>query len=173
MNMGKDEVEETTRKTIENGGILAKLYFDMQSDKKEDLQPLMTDLISNKILKSAGVVYCYGSIDEPIQLDDVYSTNAQAVTLFKDLSAMVNVAFNFAPAGVEIIKPEKELVLKIPELQSIILSLSNISVDYSQYILSKVLPKEDLDKMQKTLKTREELGKKLIENKGNEEEKKD
>lgn len=52
--MAKSEVEEVTQKTVARGGILAKLYFDMQSEKPEDLQPLMADLINNRLLKSPG-----------------------------------------------------------------------------------------------------------------------
>ncbi len=83
-------------------------------------------------------------------------------TLFKDLGALIGVAFNFIPAGVEIIKPEKELVLKSSELQSIILDIAQISIGYMQYIISRSLTKEDLEKVQADLKAREELGKKLL-----------
>jgi len=78
----KESVEEVTKKVLDNGGILAKLYFDMQSEKPDDLQPLMAEMINNNILKAPGVVYCYGSIDEPIKVDELtYSTSA-ALTIF-------------------------------------------------------------------------------------------
>ncbi|MGC8586677.1 MAG: hypothetical protein ACP5K9_00065 [Candidatus Micrarchaeia archaeon] len=160
--MAKKEMEEITENAIKRGGILAKLYFDMHSEKEDDLQPLMADMINNKLLKSPGVIYCYGSIDEPIKIDNIYSTNAVVTTLFKDLGALIGVAFNFIPAGVEIIKPEKELVLKSSELQSIILDIAQISIGYMQYIISRSLTKEDLEKVQADLKAREELGKKLL-----------
>jgi len=163
--MPKKELEEVTEEAIKRGGILARLYFDMHSEKQEDLQPLMADLINNKLLKSAGVIYCYGTIDEPIKVDNLYSTNAVVTTLFKDLAALIGAAFNFVPAGVEIIKPEKELVIKSSELQSIILDITQISISYMQYILSRSLTKEDLEKVQADLKAREELGKKLLSGK--------
>ncbi len=161
--MEKSELEEMTNRTIKNGGILAKLYFDMQSEKPEDLQPLLADLINNNILKSPGVIYCYGSIEEPIKLENMYSASAAVVVLFKDLGALINVSFAYAPAGVEVLKPEKELVLKSSEIQSIALDVANVSIQYSQYILSKVLGKEDFEKIQQNIKAREELGRKLIE----------
>ncbi|MGC9157191.1 MAG: hypothetical protein ACP5GD_03340 [Candidatus Micrarchaeia archaeon] len=156
-------VDEITYKTVANGGILAKLYFDMQSEKQEDLQPLMLDLVNNRLLKTPGVVYCYGSIEEPIKLPEgVYSTSATLTVLFKNAVALLDVAFKFAPAGIEILKPEKEYRISISDLQAIVLNAAQVSIDYSQYILSKVLSKEDLAKVQLELKQREELGKRLM-----------
>jgi hypothetical protein len=165
--MAKSEVEELTDKTIARGGILAQLYFDMQSADQSELQPLMTDLINNKLLKSVGVIYCFGAIDEPIKLpkEDVYSTTSQLTILFKDLGALINATFNFAPAGVEILRPNKEYTVKVPELQSLLLDLSNISVNYSHYILSRVLSKEDYEKVNRDMERRKELGKTLLEKK--------
>ncbi len=161
--MAKSELEEVTHKAIRNGGLLVKLYFDMQSQKKDDLQPLMTDLINNQLLKSPGVIYCAGVIDEPIQLEDVYSTNAIVTVLFKDIGALINVVFNFAPIGVEIQKPEGEYTVKISDLNGVLVTLSQISSEYSKYILTKVLGKEELDKVNQSLRMREELGKRLID----------
>ncbi len=156
-------VDEITYKTIASGGILARLYFDMQSEKQEDLQPLMLDLVNNRLLKTPGVVYCYGSIEEPIKLPEgVYSTSATLTVLFKNAVALLDVAFKFAPAGIEILKPEKEYKISISDLQAIVLNAAQVSIDYSQYILSKVLSKEDLAKVQLELKQREELGKRLM-----------
>ncbi len=103
--MGKSEVDEITEETVASGGILAKLYFDMQSEKQEDLQPIMADMINNRLLKSPGVVYCFGSINEPVKLDDSYSTSAEVTALVKDMGSLVNISFNFVPAGIEILKP--------------------------------------------------------------------
>ena len=106
--MAKSEMEEVTRKAIENGGILAKAYFDMHSEKADDLQPLMTDLISNRLLKFPGVIYCAGEIDEPLKVEELYATNAVVTILVKDLWTLLNISFNFAPAGIEVLKPELE-----------------------------------------------------------------
>ena len=160
--MAKSEVDEVTRRAIENGGVLAKMYFDMQSEKKEDLQPLMTDLISNRLLKTPGVLYCAGEINEPIQLENSYSTSATVTILLKDLGALINVAFNYVPAGVEILKPEKEVSIKTSELQSMLLDISNIAMQYSQFILQRVLSKEDFEKVQNEMRNRERVGKSLI-----------
>ncbi len=161
--MAKSEVEEITQRALRSGGLLVKLYFDMQSTKKDELQPLMTDLVNNRLLKSPGVIYCTGTIDEAIQMDDIYSTNAIVDVLFKDIGALINVVFNFAPIGIEILKPEGEYTVKISDLNGVLVSLSQISTEYSKYILTKVLSKEDLEKVNTSLKAREELGKHLME----------
>lgn len=160
--MPKSDVDEVTDKTIEKGGLLTRMYFDMQSEKQADLQPLMTDLINNRLLKMNGVVYCFGSIEEPIKTGEVYSTSAAVTVLLKDVGSLINVAFNMAPAGLEILRPERDYKLKINELQSILLDVAQISANYSQYILSRVLSKEDYEKVMRDMKNREELGKKLL-----------
>lgn len=166
--MSKTEVEELTEKTVAKGGVLAKMYFDMQSETGEDLTPLMTDLINNRLLKTVGVLYCVGAIDAPIKLEKegIYSSSAIVEALFKDIGSLINVAFNFAPAGVEILKPTKEYHIKIGDLQSLMLDISNISVNYSHYILSKVLGPEELAKVERDIKSRAELGKSLLDKKG-------
>ncbi len=163
--MSKSEVDELTEKTISKGGVLAKLYFDMQNKNQDELQPLMTDLINNRLLKSVGVLYCTGAIDEPLKLEkeDLYSTNAVVTVLFNDIGAVINTVFNFAPAGIEVIKPLGDFHIKHGDLQSLLLDLSNISVNYSKYILEKVLSKEDFEKVNLDIKMRSELGKKLLE----------
>jgi hypothetical protein len=163
--MPKSDVEEVTQKAISKGGILAKLYFDMESEKQEDLQPLMADLINNRLLKTQGVIYCYGAIDEPIKLKETYSTSAIVTVLFQDLWSLINVAFSFTPAGVEVLKPEKEYVIKSGNLQTLLLNVAEVSLGYADYILSRVLSKEDYEKVISEVKNRAELGKRLIEGK--------
>ncbi|MDE1822746.1 MAG: hypothetical protein KGI00_00565 [Candidatus Micrarchaeota archaeon] len=164
--MAKSEVEELTKKTVQKGGMLVKLYFDMQSENKDDLQPLMTELINNNLMKAPGAVYCYGSVEEPIRMDNMYSTSATVVILFKDLNSLIKAVFKYPPAGVEIIKPEGEYNIKMSELQSVLIDIAQTAVDYSQYIMERVLTKDDLEKVKKDLKHREELGKRLLEKKG-------
>lgn len=164
-NEGKKEVEEVTQRTLDKGGILVRLYFDMESEKQEDLQPLMVDLINNRLLKSQGVVYCFGAVDEPMKLKDTYSTSAQVTALFDGIWPLMKVMFDFTPAGVEILKPTKDYVLKAPDLQALLLNMAQVSLDYSNYILSRVLKSEDYDKIREQMRKREELGKKLLDKK--------
>lgn len=169
---GKKQVEEVTKQTVDKGGLLVKLYFDMESERQEDLQPLMVDLINNRLLKAPGVVYCAGAIDEPVKLKDTYSTSAEVTALFDGLWPLINVMFTFSPAGIEIIRPSKDYALKMPELQTLLLNVAQISMEYNNYILSRILKPEDFEKIKEQMKSREDLGKKLMEKKGQMPEKK-
>ena len=155
--MAQSEVNELTEKTVSRGGLLAKLYFDMQSEKPDELQPLMADLINERLLKAPGVIYATGSINEPIKLEDVYSTSAIVTVLFNDLGALIHVVFNFSPIGIEVLRPQGDYVIKSGHLNSILISLSQISMEYSRYILTKVLSGEELKKVNRELRIREEM----------------
>lgn len=163
--MAKSEVEELTKKTVQKGGLLVKLYFDMQSENKGDLQPLMTDLLNNNLMKAPGVVYCYGAIEEPIKMENMFSTSATVVMLLKDIGSLIKTVFRYPPAGVEIMKPEAEYNIKMSDLQAVLIDVAQTAVDYSQYIMERVLTKEDFERVKKDLKNREELGKRLLEKK--------
>ena len=163
--MAKSEVDLVTDKVVANRGILAKLYFDMHSATQEELQPVMTELVNNRILKSKGVVYCFGSIDEPLKVKDEFSTSAELTILFNDLDSMVNVVFSFSPIAIEILRPKGEYVMRTQDLQSSMLTLSEISMKYSEYILREVLSPEDLEKVKSDMKSREEVGKRLMQKK--------
>ncbi len=161
--MVKSELEKITHEKLLQGGILVKMYFDMQNQEKEKLQPLLVDLINEHLLKEKGVVYCYGAIEEPIKLNELYSTSAEVTILFENIFPLVNIAFNYTPIGLEILKPDKEFVLKMSQLQSLILEISNISTNYSRYILQKVLKPDDLALITKEIENRIEMGIKLME----------
>ena len=163
--MAKSEVDQITDEKIAKGGVLVKFYFDMQHKEKEKLQPLMTDLINERLMKEKGVIYCYGVIEEPMLVNDVYSTSATVTVLFDSFLSIINVAFNYAPAGVEIMRPTTEMTFRIFDLHAILMDLSQLSVTYSRYMLEHVLKGEDLETVSKALEGRAELGKKLLEKK--------
>ena len=154
---------EITEKVLQKGGLLSKLYFDMQSEKQEDLQPLMTDLVNNRLLKAPGVVYGFGSIEDPMKLEDIYSTSAIVTVLVTDLGALIDVVFNLSPIGIEILKPQGDFIIKSRDLNTLMIRLSEISADYNKYILTRVMSGEDLEKVRKSMKSREAQGKKLLE----------
>ncbi|MCL4404569.1 MAG: hypothetical protein M1544_02370 [Candidatus Marsarchaeota archaeon] len=160
--MGKSEMDKLTDEKIAKGGVLVKFYFDMQHKEKEKLQPLMADLINERLMKEKGVVYCYGSIEEPIEKDGIYTTSAMITVLFESFFPLVGIAFNYAPAGLEILRPEKELKFTTAEMQSLLLELSQISVTYSKYILEHVMKPEEIESLSKTMDARSEVGKKFI-----------
>jgi len=161
--MAKTELEKVTEEKIAKGGVLAKLYFDMQHKEKDKLQPLLVDLINERLLKERGVIYCYGVIEEPFEREGVFVTSAIVTVLFENFFSIVGVVFRYAPAGVEILEPEKDMRFKIHELQSMLMDLSQISVDYSKYILERVLKPEDLKTLTEELENRTLIGKKFLE----------
>ncbi|MDE1871551.1 MAG: hypothetical protein KGI06_04930 [Candidatus Micrarchaeota archaeon] len=163
--MAKSDVEKVTEEKIAKGGVLVKLYFDMQHKEKDKLQPLLVDLINERLMKEPGVVYCYGSVEEPLEKEGTYITSAMVTMLFDKFQPLVGVAFRYAPAGIEILKPSNTMSFKIFELQAMLMDLSQISVDYSKYILEKVLKPEDIENIRTQLENRTETGKKLLEKK--------
>ena len=159
----KSDLDLVTEEKTRSGGVLVKLYFDIQDKDKDKLQPLLTDLINNRLMKQKGVVYCFGKILEPIGKENLFITSAIVTVLADSIGALINIMFNFAPAGLEVLKPEKEVFIKTAELQSLLLDISNISLTYSKYILEKVMNKEDAEMVRKQLENRVEMGKKLVE----------
>ncbi|MDE1865243.1 MAG: hypothetical protein KGH94_01225 [Candidatus Micrarchaeota archaeon] len=161
--MAKSDVDKITEETLAKGGILVRLYFDMRHTEKEKLQPLMTDLINERLMKEPGLVYCYGTVEEPLEKDGIFITSGTVTVLFTGFKPLVGVAFKYAPAGIEIIKPTRDINLKPMELQSVLMDISNTSIDYSRYMLEKVMSPEDKKAMLDHLNGRAELGKKILE----------
>ena len=169
--MAKSEVDILTDEKIAKGGVLARLYFDMQDTNKDKLQPLLVELVNEHLLKEKGVVYCYGAIEEPIERKGMYITSATVTMLFESFFPLVSIAFGYSPAGIEMLRPQKEMTFRVNELQTLLLDLSQVALNYSKYILDRVLKPEDLEKINSEISNRLELGKKLLENKKDEEEK--
>lgn len=103
----KNDVDMVTEEKVRKGGVLARLYFDMQDKDKEKLQHIMLSLVNDKLMKEKGVVYCYGTIEEPLEKDGIYITSATVTLLMDNFAPLIGIAFNYAPAGVEVLKPEK------------------------------------------------------------------
>lgn len=163
--MAKNDVERVTDEKIAKGGVLVKLYFDIQDTDKEKLQPLLVDLINGRLMKERGVVYCHGSIEEPIENQGVYITSAMVTVLFDSFMPIVNIAFNYAPAGIEILRPSGEMSFKTYELQAMLMDMASISTVYSKYIIENVLKGQDLEKLKQQIDERAETGRKHLEKK--------
>ena len=63
-------------------------------------------------------------------------------------------------------KPEMQYVIKQSELQDLLLSLSTISANYSEHILKNTMSEEEFEKVRQDLKSREELGRKILKKPG-------
>jgi hypothetical protein len=163
--MTKSEMDRITEEKIAAGGMLVKFYFDIQNEDKEKLQPLLVDLINERLLKEPGVIYCYGTIEEPIKKDKYYITSASVNVLFGSIKSLVPIVFKYAPIGVEVLKPQKEIKLNLWDLQAMLMDIAQMSTEYSRYILEKVLSPDDIKMITQEMENRKELGKKLIEKK--------
>ncbi|MCL4389535.1 MAG: hypothetical protein M1528_01795 [Candidatus Marsarchaeota archaeon] len=168
--MAKSDMDRVTEEKLAVGGLLVRFYFDIQHEDKERLQPLLVDLINNRLLKEPGVVYSYGTIEEPIKKDKYFITSATVNVLFESIKTLVPIVFKYAPIGIEVLKPQKDIRLNVWDLQSMLMDISQMSTEYSRYILEKVLKPEEIEAIHKEMENRKELGTKLIkkdgENKG-------
>ena len=162
MSMAKSDVDRVTEEAMAKGGILVKMYFDMRHNERDKLQPLMTDLINERLMKEKGIVYCYGAIEEPLERDGIFITSGTVTVLFDSFLPLIGIAFSYAPAGIEILKPTKDISFKPMQLQSMLMDISNISINYSKYILERVLSPEEKEAIATHLNDRVELGKKLL-----------
>jgi hypothetical protein len=160
--MAKNDVERVTEEKIAKGGVLVRFYFDIQDKEKDKLQPLLLNLVNEQLMKEPGIVYVYGSVEEPIEKDGVFMTSAIVTALFDSFKPLMAVAFRYAPAALEILKPQKEMHFNTGELQSMLMDLSQISVAYSQFILEKVMKPEDVEQIKRQMANRAEVGKKYM-----------
>lgn len=163
-------MDKVTEEKIARGGLLVRFYFDMRHNDREKLQPIMADLINERLMKEKGIVYCYGAIEEPLEKQGVFITSATVTILFDSFIPLTDIAFRYAPAGIEILRPTRELHFKASELQSMLMNLSDISMNYSKYILENVLKPEDLENIRGHLEDRASIGKKIMEERKKKEE---
>ncbi|MGC8568259.1 MAG: hypothetical protein ACP5LP_03405 [Candidatus Micrarchaeia archaeon] len=170
--MSEQDLERITNEEINKGGVLAKLYFDVQSQDKDNLQPFLLDLINERLLKEPGVVYCYGYIDEPIRNEDLFITSGIVTILVQDFAVLAKISLNYSPVGVEILKPLNEIKLKIGDGQRMLLDLSQYSLDFSRYLLEHVMSPEEFAALQKQIKNRIDYGKELFEKSKNKKDEK-
>ncbi len=166
--MPKSEMNKVTEDTLSAGGILLKFYFDMHNKEEDKLQPILVDLINEHLLKERGVVYCYGTIEEPIKIEGLYSTSATVTILFKNIRSAIMVVFNYAPVGIEFIEPTKAIIIKPADVQGMLMDISQTADNYSRYMLQNVLTEEQRTKLSKDISKRVEHGKQMIDDKGSE-----
>jgi hypothetical protein len=159
-----DEAEKIKKETLEKGGVLAKFYFDVHSNQKEILKNLMLDLISNNILKEEGVVYAYGAIEEPIENNGLFSTSAEVTILSKGFLPLLNLAIKYSPFAIEVLEPYQKN-FGAQELQEILLRVSEISSQFAEFVLQKVLSQEEKNELNKKILNRAELIKKFFQEK--------
>lgn len=164
------DVKKVTEKTIKEGGVLAMLYFDLHAPSKEIAQQLGAGFVK-QLIKTPGVVYALGEIDEPIEGEEggKYSTSISVKILTKSFLYLSSICLTHSPFNIEILKPN-EIVLPLNEAHELLGTLSATTAEYKKYIITKIAKPGELAEIQRELKMRAEMGKKILEKKKGEEE---
>ncbi len=162
----KDKAEKTPdeiiEETIDNGGVLAILYFDMHGSSPDTIKNIMVDFVS-RLTKEPGVVFAYGEIESPIELDDnMYSTSVEVRALTRDVPTLVRLCLKYVPVGVEVIKPTT-VTLDLAQFHKILTDISSYALEMMQIAIAKGMTDEQKRELARRLKKREEIGKRLLE----------
>jgi hypothetical protein len=158
-----EENKKLIDKTVAEGGVYATLYFDIHTKSKEKAQEIGAGFVET-LLKEPGAVYAIGEIDEPIQNEDLYSTTVEVKFLAKSFAHLTNVVAIHSPFSIEIIAPD-EVHMSLDQAHTLLTNVSTTTSDYKKYILEKVTSQEELEKYQRILEQKAELGKRLLEKK--------
>ena len=159
--MESESVEEVTKEIIEGGGVLALLYFDVHTNKKEDAENMLVDL-SKRLTKENGVVYALSNIQKSIKLGDKFSSSAETKILTKSLKDLARICTLYGPMGVEIQKPNK-FELSIRDAQELLFLNAQLGHEFATTLLYKVLDEKGRANLMEKLKKRAKLGKKFLE----------
>lgn len=158
------DVEKLTKDTINKGGLLCMLYFDLHSKDRDNLQQLATGFV-NEVLKQPGVVSAYGEIEEPLERDGTFSTSIEVKILTEDFLSLVNVCSVFSPLTVEILRPN-EVRITLNKAHDLLMSIATNWFNIRRYIAERVSTKEDLEHFRKYVEDRIKVGKQILEKKG-------
>lgn len=157
----KKSVSEITDEAIADGGYLALVYFDLHAASAEEVKNIMVGFIG-KLTKEKGVLYAVGEIDSPVGKDGLFSTWAEVKLLAQDFAALVRIASQYSPIGIEILRPDK-VELTIGDAQGALLDISQTSQNFTRMIMERVLSKGEAEEYKKKMESRAELGKRLLE----------
>lgn len=159
------DVDKITNDAINKGGTLCLMYFDLHSKNKDTLISLATGFVDT-IIKTEGVIYALGEIDEPIETDKTFSTSIQVKVLAKDLITLVNLSSLFNPLNVEILRPN-HFELKIESVHDILMSVSANWFSIKKTIAEKTSSEEDLARYKEYLENRIKVGQAILDKKDN------
>jgi len=160
-----NDVEKLTRKTVEDGGVLAMLYFDIHAKTEELVKELGTGFI-NEIIHKPGVVFALGEIEKPEGGSETknWSSIIEIKVLTKDFQTLANICMAHSPFTIEILRPD-EINLQLSEAHSLLSLMAAITAEYKRHILTKLAKPGELGKIEETLKRRAEMGKKILSKK--------
>jgi hypothetical protein len=128
--------------------------------------------IANRITKEKGVVYAVGKIQRAMELEGGYSSAAEIKVLTSSFHDLVRLCMLYGPMAIELIKPT-EIRLSMTDAQQLLLSAAQISYDFTIALIHRGLKPEERIDLERKMKARAELGKKLLEEAKKDESKKE
>lgn len=159
----KKNLKEITDDWIAKGGILAVFYFDVHGASGEEVRSKMVDFVE-RMTEDPNLVYAVGEIAPPIEnADKSFSTSSEVKLLAKSFECLLNVALSYGPLSAEILRPEKDLKIRLDEAHKIIGNVSNASYEFSAFILKSVLKPEQLQEFEESIRKREDIKKRVGE----------
>ena len=161
--LSQKELEHLFEQATERGAVQSVLHFDAHGSNKEAVEGIMVDLVA-RLSKERGVLYCTGEIDRAMEGGDLYSCAAEVKLLTDSFNSLLNVAIRYGPIAAEILRPSK-IQLSLEEAQSCILDTASSSHEFTNFLLERMMTKEDFLNYQKQMHARAELGKQLAEGK--------
>jgi len=160
------DAAKLTRDTVRNGGVLAMMYFDMHTKTREKAQEIGANFVE-QLLREPGVVYAVGEIEEPIADKDIFSTSVQVKVLVRSFLHLMNLCALHSPFSIEIMQPD-EIRLQLSEAHELLATVATTTADYKRYIIERLSTPEELERYKKILEKKAELGRRLLEQKGDE-----
>jgi hypothetical protein len=161
--MAQKNIDDITREAVEAGGFLCLLYFDVHGESKDKLQNLLVGFVG-KMSQEPGVTYALGEIDAPIEHGTAFSSIAEVKLLAKDFPSLVSVCANYAPVGIEILKPS-DVKITLGELQEGLLRVSQMTQAFADVMIQKNMTAAERETFKGKVAAKEELGKRLMEKK--------
>jgi len=162
MSDGKRKTpQEIIDEAIAKGAVLSIMYFDVSANDKDAVQASLAELVG-RISKEQGVISAVGEIEEPMEIEGMWSSAAEVTILAKSFQTLANVAIRYGPIGIEILRPD-QIKLSLGEAQSMLLNISQIGQDFAKYVITKMMTEEERERFRKQQVARLELGKRILE----------
>ena len=157
--MDKNPLMEKTEEVVSQGGLLARLYFDIHAKSKEGLKDLAVGF-SSTLKQAEGVVFAISEIEEPMEEQGTFSTYITATLLFEDPKSLFSFIIKHTPLSVEVLKPEK-LEVRASDLSEAALLVSSSLYDLKMKMYSTSLGQDEKSYIEQVIKHRQEIGRKL------------
>ncbi len=161
------DVEKQIKKTVNEGGVLALLYFDVHAKDSESAQQLGVGFV-NHLLEKEGVVMAMGEVDEPLEPDEEgknVSCSIEVKILTRDFPTLANMCMENSPFTVEILRPDR-ITLPLNQAHVLLSNMSATTAEYKRHIITKISSKKEIANFQEQMRKRAELGKMVMEKKG-------